>query len=130
MQETTDNALVDAGATDSIGTPNAGSGKATGKKAKTEAKKVRPAAKAKQAFMYLGPNIPGGILFSGSVYKQMPKYLDEVLEKLPEAKALFVEVKDAPGVKAKLNQQGSEAHGLYQTIERLIREGALKNGDV
>jgi len=34
----------------------------------------------KQAYMYLGPNLPGGILFTGSVYKEYPEHLNDVFE--------------------------------------------------
>lgn len=84
----------------------------------------------KQAFIYLGPNIPGGILFTGSIFKSSPeelKYLEETIEKLPEIKELFVEVQNLPQFKKDLTEQGTEAYRLYQNVELLIREGALKN---
>ena len=86
----------------------------------------------KQAFMNLGPNIPGGRLFTGSVIKgEIPEkllHLQDIFEKISEIKDLFVEVKIVPRFKAELEQQGTEAYRLYQEATRKIREGALRNG--
>ena len=81
-----------------------------------------------KAYVYMGPNVPGGLLFTGSVYKGIPEHLKDTFEKLPEIKDLFVEVHALPGFKEDLKDQGSEAYRLYQHVESLIREGALKNG--
>jgi len=129
MQEPMDkNVEVEAAVTEPVATETT-TPRASGRRGKAvDSKKAKPEPKnTKQAFMYLGPNIPGGLLFRGSVYKQMPEHLTGVFEKLPEIKDLFIEVKDAPDFKAKLTQQGSEAHRLYQVVESLIREGALKD---
>ena len=85
----------------------------------------------KQAYMYLGPNIPGGRLFRGSVIKSALDdlaHLKDVFDKIPEVKDLFVEIKQVPQFKAEVAEQGTEAYRLYQNVETLIREGALKNG--
>ena len=82
----------------------------------------------KQAYMYLGPNIPGGLMFKGSVYKEIPEHLKDTFEKLPDIKKLLIEVKNVPKFKAEVEQQGSEAHRLYQDVENRLKEGALRDG--
>ena len=89
----------------------------------------------KQAYMYLGPNIPGGRLFSGNLFKcNSPDdigHLEDLFEKLPGVKRLFVEVKKVPEFKRQLSEQGTQASGLYSQaqIEILaaIKEGVFKH---
>ena len=81
----------------------------------------------KRAYMYLGPNLPGGLLFRGSVFKAWPEHLAYLFEQIHEIKDLFIEVKDVPEFKRNVEEQGSEAYRLYQNVEILIGEGALKN---
>jgi len=98
-----------------------------------DADKKAPEVKAKpkkQAFIYLGPNIPGGILFNGGLFRCTPDeivHLKETLAKLPEIKSLFIEVQKMPGFKKQILEQGTEAYRLYQVTEMKIREGVLKN---
>ena len=108
---------------------------------KGKEKDNRPAATVKvkstkkQAFMYLGPNVPGGTLFSGGLFKcdslKDIKHLDGLFEKLPAIKKLFVEVKDAPEFKRQLCEQGTHANSLYSQaqaqIAAAIKEGVFKN---
>lgn len=100
-----------------------------GSKERTAATKRTAAVPVKkQAYMYLGPNVPGGVLFTGGVYKELPEHLGKVFEKIPEIKGLFIDIKSVPAFKAEVERQGSEAFRLRQNVERLISEGALKNG--
>ena len=87
---------------------------------------------SKQAYMYLGPNIPGGRLFGGSIIRGgLPKdlpHLQDVLEKLPELEGLFVEVAKVPSFKVEVATQGTEAHRLFTVVAKKINEGVLKHG--
>ena len=130
MQELNGSNVNDIIGTNDIATAN----KIVGKKDKAgenKATKTNKKVEVKQAYMYLGPNIPGGILFRGSVVKggtpEDLAHLKDVFSKIPEVKDLFVEVKQVPQFKADIENQGTEAHRLYQNVEVLIREGALKN---
>jgi len=106
--------------------------KPTGKQKKETKQDQKPATTRKQALMYLGPNIPGGIIFHGHVFKC--DEVDEILhikgicEKLPEIKELFFEVKKVPKTKQQLMEQGTEVYGLYKYVEQQIDKGVLKNG--
>ena len=104
-------------------------GSTPAKKKKEKNHKPAQLSKQKCAFMYVGPNVPGGRLFTGSLYRDaLPKHLDEDFEKLPEMKKLFVNVCDLPKIKIDLREPGKEAYRLYQVVELAIMEGVLKNG--
>ena len=130
MQET-DNIKIEDVAKDAENTAKKGKGKDM--KA-TEAHEAKSNT-AKCAFMYLGPNIPGGRLFSGNLFKcDSPDditHLEDLFEKLPEVKRLLIEVKQVPDFKRQLLTQGTQASGLYQQaqmqIAAAIKEGVFKH---
>lgn len=95
---------------------------------KVKRKETIPPKKKKKVFMYLGPNLPGGILFSGSSYKDtIPEHLAEVLEKHPELKKLFVEVTEVVKFKGNLNKPGTTAHALYEKVLKQREKGVYNN---
>jgi len=120
-----------------IGAENvAKKGKPKEPKPKTAAEQTAKAKTEKQAFMYLGPNLPGGRLFCGNLFKcnsldEIP-HLGGVFEKIPEVKQLFAEVKQVPMLQKQLKEQGTRAYGLYQhtvsLIAAAIKEGVFKDG--
>lgn len=71
----------------------------------------------KKAFVYLGPNIPGGVLQKGSVFKEIPNYLDSIFKRLPEVKDLFIEIKEISEFKKKVQQNGTEENRLYKSVQ-------------
>lgn len=78
----------------------------------------------KKAYIYLGPNIPNGLLWSGSIYKDnYPEHLNDLFEKVPEVKKLFVEIQNAVEFKRKLSQKGTEEERLYSVVENKVRRG-------
>lgn len=122
----TENATKANSTTDVNAQPTAAN--ANKQKAASSAKKASADIKAKKAYIYCGPNLPGGILFNGNLFKgEIPKHLKETFKKVPELKKLFVEVQSLPSFKSKVENQGSEEYALYQFVEREIRKGALKN---
>lgn len=77
-----------------------------------------------RSYVYLGPNIPGGMLWTGNIFKnEYPKHLNELFEETPEIKELFAEVKDVPKFKQKLSIKGTEENRLYTVVEIKMREG-------
>ena len=127
MQET-DNIKIEDVAKDTENTAKKGKGKDT---KTTEADEAKTNT-AKCAFMYLGPNIPGGRLFDGNLFKcdacDDIKHLEDLFEKLPEVKRLIVEVKQVPDFKKQLLEQGTRASGLYQQAQIQIA-AAIKRGE-
>ncbi len=88
----------------------------------TTEKEVVKTETTKKAYMYLGPDIKGGILLHGSVYDEIPKHLDETIKKAPTLKKLFVEVQNVPKFKSQLNLQSSVAFNLYRKLENELKE--------
>ena len=83
--------------------------------------------KTKKAYIYLGPSLPNGILFTGNIFKkEISEHLSVTIEKLTEIKRLLVESREVPAFKKALEQQGSEAYRLYQLVEMRVKEGVLK----
>jgi len=127
-----DNVKIDETAVENVDNANK-KGKAVAKETKPPTHTTRTTKTVvKQAFMYLGPNIPGGTLFNGSLFKCKSvdeiKHLKDLFEKIPEVKKLFVEVKKVSVVRKEVSTQGTEAYRLQQAIKIKIKEGVLKNG--
>ena len=101
-------------------------------KSVTKSENTTSIAKAKQTFMYLGPNISGGRIFNGSVFRggslEDLVHLHDILEKLPEIKGLFVEITKVPKFKSEIATQGTEAHRLYTVVVSQLKKGVLKDG--
>ena len=75
-------------------------------------------------FVYMVPNLPGGHAATGSVYKGMPGHLEEEFAKMPELKTLFIPVDALPGFKQELEEQGTKAHRLHQSVQRQTLDAA------
>ncbi len=76
----------------------------------------------KTAFMYMGPSIKGGVLIHGSVYQEIPKHLDDIFEKAPSVKELFIEVSEINNFKRDLNNQSSKAFRLRRKALEELKE--------
>ncbi|MCL2392621.1 MAG: hypothetical protein FWC66_08490 [Oscillospiraceae bacterium] len=100
------------------------------RESKERRRKARQAAKSrgKTRYIYSGPYVPGGALISGGIYMEIPVIAEDIIEKIPEVKELFVKVEKYPAFKNDLKKQGTEAYRLYHYVEQSIREGALKDG--
>ncbi|MGI6252133.1 MAG: hypothetical protein ACOYJV_01720 [Aminivibrio sp.] len=85
-----------------------------------ETKKGAPAEKKRPVrLMYMGPNIPGGRLMSGRVFKGgYPAWCADLFERLPEAKELFIPVDRVMEVQKKLKESGSNEARLYQIVKK------------
>lgn len=84
----------------------------------TEAKKEGN----KNTFIYLGPNVPGGMLNTGSVYKSgIPKHLDDLINDIPEISKMFIDVNKAGKAKVDISQQGTELFRLYQQLDYSLK---------
>jgi len=98
------------------------------KERRQKARQAAAEARGKKRFIYSGPYIPGGSLIPGGIYIEIPDYLQDIFDKVPEIKELFVDDKQYPEFKKDVKIQGTEAHRLYHYVERSVREGALKDG--
>ena len=92
-------------------------------------KKADKVAGSQLPCVYMGPNIPGGILsgtlFHGSIFKcevEKLAHLEESFDKVPELKKLFVVADgDYPRFKADLQREGTAAHHLYTVAAQKIQ---------
>ena len=79
---------------------------------KTEKKTAKP-----ERLVYVGPNIPGGILQRFQVYKGgIPPHCLELVEKIPEIRQLFVPVGELPAVRDKLEKSGTNEARLFHIV--------------
>ena len=77
-----------------------------------------------EAQIYIGPNIPRGILSRGTIFLGgIPAHVEEAAKKLPEIKWLLVPVKDLAAKEKERNTKGTP---LYQFNQKIL-EG-MKNG--
>lgn len=77
--------------------------------------------------IYCGPNLPGGLLQQHTIYKGgTPKHLDNVIEKCPAFKALFVEPARLTETMIDVNTPGTVKNLLYQEVKEFIAKGGLK----
>ncbi len=90
------------------------------RKQTTETKTIKK--EIKQAYMYLGPTLKGGILNNGSIYKEKPKHLKELLEKAPTIEKLFIEINDVSKFKNDLTNQSTVAFRLYSKAINELKE--------
>ena len=103
--------------------------KAMLKKQRGERKKnAGTALKDRKSYVYMGPNLPGGKMFTGTIYRGKPTHLNDVFQAIPEVKKLLVEAQKFLEFKSDLQKQGTEAFRLYQKVETNIKKGVLNNG--
>lgn len=69
--------------------------------------------------MYVGPNVPGGRLLSGQVFKGgMPPWLEDLYEKIPEIAELFIPVDNVMEVQKKLKDPGSNESRVFSIVKK------------
>lgn len=78
--------------------------------------------KEKKAYIYLGPNMKGGILNTNTVFKEIPKHLEDTFKKCPSVKNLFIEIKEASKFKSDLKNKSSVAFRLYNKVVNEMKE--------
>ncbi len=79
-------------------------------------------SKSKTAYMYLGPSVQGGLLFSNTVYKEIPIHIKEYIKKIPELERLFVEIKEVPNFKNALKNQSTEEFRIHKIVKEKLKE--------
>lgn len=72
-----------------------------------------------ERLMYMGPNVPGGRLLSGQVFKGgFPPWLEDLYDKIPEMKQLFIPVDKAMETQKKLKEPGSNEARLFSIVKQ------------
>ncbi len=89
-------------------------------------KKIKYSLKEKDKVIYCGPNIPGGLLTKYRVFKcGIPEYLDELIDKCPEIKSLFVPIADLPKADRAVGTKGTPEQMAYEKVMKFISKGGV-----
>lgn len=71
-----------------------------------------------ERLIYMGPNLPGGRLLSGQVFKGgYPPHLEQLFKETPEVKQLFFPVDKAMEALKKLKEPGSNEARLFFVVK-------------
>ncbi|MGG1618231.1 hypothetical protein [Paenibacillus sp. NRS-1781] len=74
--------------------------------------------------IYIGPNLPGGRLAKSLIVRDgFPAHLDDVAEKVPEIRQLFVPVSELATSKAALSVPGSALQIAYAAVIAAVKGG-------
>lgn len=86
-------------------------------KIKNASKKTTPSGSNKERMIYAGPNLSNGRLAQYTVFKEgLPKHLDDVIEKNPVIKDLFVPLERLADVQSKIAAVGTLEYQAFQSI--------------
>ena len=74
--------------------------------------------------VYVGPNIPGGILQRFQVFKGgLPPHAKELFDKVPEVRELFVPVRDLESMRRKIEEPGTNEARLFYAVQQATAKG-------
>jgi hypothetical protein len=77
-----------------------------------------------ERLIYCGPNIPGGALQKYTVFKGgLPVHLEDIFERCPVVKNLFVPVQDLARVEQAIATKGTPEQVYYQEVVNILRGG-------
>ncbi len=77
--------------------------------------------------IYVGPNIPGGILHKFTVFKGgIPKHIEPLIKKCSVIEKMFVPVKEFPEKSKAIEQKGTPENIFYRQIIEFVNKGGLK----
>lgn len=72
--------------------------------------------------VYIGPNLPGGMLSSFTVFKNgLPAHVQEMVRQTPELADLFVPVSRLAEARRKLLRHGKEARALRAVVKKFFQ---------
>jgi hypothetical protein len=89
-------------------------------------KKIKYSLKTKDKVIYCGPNIPGGMLSKYRIFKDgIPEYLNELIDKCPEIKMLFVPVAELTRANRAIDIKGTPEQIAYEKVMKFISKGGV-----
>ena len=78
---------------------------------------VEPAAISREQLIYIGPNVPGGMLQRYQVFRGgIPEHVKQIVEKCPAVKSLFVPVDGFAAAEQEISKAGSANNALFKEI--------------
>ena len=74
--------------------------------------------------IYVGPNIPGGVLQRFQVFKGgLPPYCEDLIKKVPEIKGLFIPVEGLEATRRKIEEPGTNEARLFYAAQTALNKG-------
>jgi hypothetical protein len=74
--------------------------------------------------VYVGPNVPGGILQRFQVFKGgLPPHCKDLFEKVLEIKELFVLVEALEAMRKKIEEPGTNEARLFYVVQKKLAKG-------
>jgi hypothetical protein len=74
--------------------------------------------------VYVGPNVPGGILQRFQVFKGgLPPHCKDLFEKVPEIKELFVPVEGLETTRKKIDDPSTNEARLFYLVQKKLTKG-------
>ena len=84
----------------------------------------QPAQTKPARLIYVGPNVPGGILQRYQVFKGgLPPYCGSLFEKVPEIKELFIPVEGLEAIRKKIQEPGTNEARLFHIAQKKLAKG-------
>ncbi|MDR2523675.1 MAG: hypothetical protein LBC93_08270, partial [Synergistaceae bacterium] len=80
-----------------------------------EAPPIEPTPQPTARLIYVGPNVPDGVLRRFQVFKGgLPPYCEKLREKAPEITELFIPVEGLEAARRKIEEPGTNEARLFQ----------------
>jgi hypothetical protein len=74
--------------------------------------------------IYVGPNVPGGILQRFQVFKGgFPPHCKDLFEKVPEIKELFVPVEGLEAMRRNIGEPGTNEARIFYVVQQKLAKG-------
>jgi hypothetical protein len=74
--------------------------------------------------VYVGPNVPGGVLQRFQVFKGgFPPHCESLFKKVPEIKKLFVTVEELETARRKIGEPGTNEARLFYVVQKKLAKG-------
>lgn len=90
------------------------------------------AEKGKKTVMYIGPQLPSGLLKTNTIIKgtdkEITEGLKEVFEKFPLVKRMLVPIEDVATKKIEVATKGKVLNKYYMDIQSQIAANGMKEG--
>ena len=92
--------------------------------AKTYPDQVKSEPVKREQLIYIGPNVPGGMLQRYQVFRGgKPEHLKDLFEKCPALQGLFVQVTDLAVAEKALGMAGTVENTLYREAAKFFAKG-------
>ena len=92
--------------------------------AKTSPDQAKSEPVKREQLIYIGPNVPGGVLQRYQVFRGgKPEHLKDLFEKCPALQGLFVQVTDLAVAEKALGTAGTVENTLYREAAKFFAKG-------